>query len=116
MADTFGTEREQRTNGGIVTDAARKPAWQDDAGLILSLLNDFLEARDHEDLRLYFRHVGFDLGALSRVQDLPAAWLGHYRVKQGVYDIDRAFRDFASYPPIAMEIIRQQRLAAESLA
>lgn len=116
MTDAPGTEKEHRAAAGAMPDSSTSPAWKDDAGLILSLLNDFLEAKNYEALHLYFRHVGFDVGALSLVQDLPAAWLGHYRLKQGVYDIDRAFRDLASYPPIAAEIIRQQQLAAESLA
>jgi hypothetical protein len=29
---------------------------------------------------------------------------GHYRLKQGKYDIDRAARDLATFPPIAARI------------
>lgn len=72
-----------------------------------------------KDRRTYAAIFSFMAGVTPPMPVLRRSFVGpeaYYRVKQGVYDLDRAFRDFASYPPIASEIIRQQRLASESLA
>ena len=40
--------------------------------------------------------------------------LGHYRVKKGCYDIDRAANDLATFPPVAAHIAElEARIAAE---
>lgn len=87
-----------------------KLSSQEQADMIVALLADFCEPEMIDQLGDYVQHVGFDLAALGRPQDLTAAWLGHYRIRQGVYDVERAFNDLASYPPIASEIVRQQIL------
>lgn len=87
-----------------------KLSSQEQADMIVALLADFCEPEMIDQLGEYLQHVGFDLAALGRPQDLTAAWLGHYRIRQRVYDVDRAFNDLASYPPIASEIVRQQIL------
>jgi hypothetical protein len=71
--------------------------------LILSILFDFAEG---DDLLAYMKHVGFDLGSILQVTELPRAWLGHYRTKKGVYDVDRACNDLSEFPPIASAIVR----------
>lgn len=78
------------------------------ANMIVALLVDFLEPDMIDRLGNYFQHVRFDLPALRRPQDLVAAWLGHYRIRQGVYDVERAFNDLATFPPVAAEITRLQ--------
>ena len=70
--------------------------------LLLGILNEFLP--DPEELFEYFHQVGFDPLCLGRVRDLPQAWVAHYRVRAGVYDVDRACRDLATWPPIAARI------------
>jgi hypothetical protein len=71
--------------------------------LILSILFDFAEG---DDLLAYMEHVGFDLGSILQVSELPSAWLGHYRSKKGVYDVVRACNDLSEFPPIASAIVR----------
>lgn len=67
--------------------------------LVFSFLEDGIE-----HLGSYAKHVGFDLTALSDPENLLDAWLGHYRIKPGVYDIDRAFNDFVTWPIIANRV------------
>lgn len=76
----------------------------DDENLIVGILNSFLEADDWSDFRAYIHHVRFDLCSFHDAKDLIPAWLGHYRLKQGVYDVDRATNDLATFPPIAARI------------
>lgn len=79
------------------------------AQMIVTLLVDLCEPDAIDQLGAYFEHVRFDLSALRRPQDLIAAWLGHYRIRQGKYDVERAFNDLATFPPIAAEITRLQK-------
>lgn len=79
------------------------------AQMIVALLVDLCEPDAIDQLGAYFKHVRFDLSALRRPQDLIAAWLGHYRIRQGRYDVERAFNDLATFPPIAAEITRLQK-------
>lgn len=50
------------------------------------------------------RHVGCDLQLLRDLADLFPTWAGHYRLKQRVYDLDRATNDLATFLPIAPRI------------
>jgi hypothetical protein len=72
--------------------------------LILGILLDFA---DGDEILAYMAHVGFDLGSISHISELPGAWLGHYRTKKGVYDVDRACNDLSEFPPIASAIVRE---------
>ena len=74
--------------------------------MILSMVSDF--AGEGQDPTDFLDHIGFDWGLISRQRDLVPAILGHYRIKQGVYDIDRAANDLATYPPIASRIVELQ--------
>jgi hypothetical protein len=67
--------------------------------IVLSIICDM--ADNPENLGDYIQHVDFDVGALDQMQDFPAAWLGHYRLGQGTYDVDRATRDLLTWPPIS---------------
>jgi hypothetical protein len=73
-------------------------------GLILGILCDFA---DGDEILAYMAHVGFDLGSISHIRELPGAWLGHYRTKKGAYDVDRACNDLSEFPPIASAIVRE---------
>ena len=80
------------------------------ADLILGILFSF--ADDADSLFRFINHAEFDLTALRDASDLPAAWLGHYRIKNGQYDTARACNDLATWKPIAsriFELMREQR-------
>lgn len=79
--------------------------------LVLSVLADMAE--DADDLVDFLGHVGFDISALSRPKDLPDAWLGHYRLRQGRYDIDRAAMDLLTWPPVSRRVFELQGPAAK---
>ena len=85
--------------------------------LISGILLDFAQD-DLENLIPYLEHVGFDIAAIQTGKELLPAWLGHYRIGQGTYDIDRALLDFTTWPPIAREIFRllAEKAKTESLA
>lgn len=88
-------------DGGV---ARPQMSVEDQTNLILGILISFLEGDGLQELGDYLQHVGFNICALQRPKDLSSAWLGHYRLKQGVYDVDRACADLASYPPIAARV------------
>lgn len=98
-----------RPHGSGGTAAPSMPR-EEQTNLILGILSSFLEEDGLDQLGGYLDHVGFDIGAIRRTQDLPNAWLGHYRLKQGTYDVDRACRDLANFPPIAAEIFRLENV------
>ncbi|OZA17970.1 MAG: hypothetical protein B7Y02_02035 [Rhodobacterales bacterium 17-64-5] len=77
------------------------------ACIIINILTDF--ASEPARLVKFCEHVGFDLSALTTTTDLIPAWLGHYRIKRGVYDVDRACKDLATWPPIAAMIAKELR-------
>lgn len=83
---------------------AKKLTGSQPRGLILSLLFDFLDNDDERALS-FFDHIGFDLACIRDIKELPDAFLGHYRLKRGVYDVDRAFDDLSTWPPIASRIV-----------
>ena len=76
--------------------------------MLLSTLNDFAE-NDVDEMFKYFTHVGFDILAVDDAKQIPAAWLGHYRIGQGTYDIDRAVMDLTTCPPISRRIFELQQ-------
>lgn len=74
------------------------------------ILGIFLDmANNVDDLFNYFKHVGFDVSALRSHKDLPDALLGHYRVGQGSYDVDRATMDLLTWPAISRRIFELQQ-------
>ena len=74
--------------------------------LILNIVFD--EDQEPDAFVGYLEHIGFDITAIEDVKQLPDAVLGHYRLKQGEYDVDRAAMDLATYGPVAAEIVRRQ--------
>jgi hypothetical protein len=77
--------------------------------LILGILNDI--ADDASSVVDYLNHVGFDIAAINSSADLPEAWLGHYRLGQGSYDVDRATSDLLTWPPISRRVFELQQNA-----
>lgn len=80
--------------------------------LILNILVDFLP----DDIAEYIRHVGFDIQGLGDPKNFVDAWLGHYRLGQGTYDLDRALMDLCTWPPISRRIFELQQEQRERLA
>ena len=76
--------------------------------MLLNIFVDFAE-NDTDQLFKYFDHVGFDILALDNSKQIPAAWLGHYRIGQGTYDTDRALMDFLTWPPMSRRIFELQQ-------
>lgn len=70
-------------------------------GMILNFFEDFAE---NDKLLEYMEHVGFEIESVTAEKELPDAIAGHYRIKNGEYDIDRAALDFMTWPPIARAI------------
>lgn len=84
---------------------------EDQRSMILNILVDMVS----DDLGGYIRHVGFDIQGLDDPKNFVDAWLGHYRLGQGIYDVDRALMDLCIWPPISRRIFElqeeQRRLA-----
>ena len=80
---------------------------EEQKSLILEILVSFSD--DADDLVNFLKHAGFDPRVMATRDHLIPAWLGHYRIKSGVYDIERACRDLASWPPIASRISHLMR-------
>ena len=82
---------------------------EEQKNLIRNILLDFLNS---EDCLPYLYHIGFDLGAVGHPSQFEAALLGHYRIGQGQYDVERAANDMATYPPMLnriFEIMREKQ-------
>lgn len=80
---------------------------QEQENIILNILDDF--CTDADTLFRYLDHARFDIGSISHAREIPVAFLGHYRIKAGVYDVDRACNDLATWPPIAALIVEMRR-------
>ncbi|MGC3936374.1 hypothetical protein ACOTTU_01060 [Roseobacter sp. EG26] len=74
-------------------------------GMVMAILIDM----NPEDVCGYLEHVGFDVLALSNPKELPDAWLGHYRLGQGTYDVERAAMDLLTWPPISRRVFELQQ-------
>lgn len=89
----------------IKNGSHQSPLPADEAkSIILGILNSFLTDEEAGHLGSFFRHVGFDIRAVRDPAALPAAWLAHYRTRQGVYDVNKACTDLATWPLIAARI------------
>jgi len=103
-------QRSVRNGTSGMTDEPRSAAdlevlsIEEQKSLILSILTTFLEDEKRGNLTSFVRHVGFDVRVVRTSRDFFPAWLGHYRLKHGLYDVDRACNDLATWPPIAARI------------
>jgi hypothetical protein len=80
------------------------------------ILNTFFdEDDDGERFLALIDHAGIDLSAAGGdVRRIPAVILGHYRIKKGCYDIDRAANDLLTYPPAAARIAELEAQKAKN--
>lgn len=74
--------------------------------IIITIVGDIFE--DTDAIEDWLLHVGFDLLGIRHVSDFEAAYLAHYRIRPGLYDIERATRDLATWPPV-VRLIEQER-------
>lgn len=72
--------------------------------LICGILADFAAHPDVEVLFAYLRHCGLPLTAVQSAMDILPAFLGLYRIRPGLYDVERACMDLRFWPPIAARI------------
>ena len=77
---------------------------EDQRDMILNILVDMMS----DDFGEYIRHVGFDIRGIGDPKNFIAAWLGHYRLGEGTYDVDRALMDLTTWPPISRRIFELQ--------
>ena len=82
----------------------KKLTVDEQKNLILNTVFD--EEQEPAEFLNYLDHIGFDINAVENTKQLPDAVLGHYRLKQGEYDIDRAAMDLATYGPVAAAIVK----------
>lgn len=75
--------------------------------IIINILVSF--AADADEFVEFCEHAGFNLRVIGKPENLMPAWLGHYRIKAGAYDVDRACNDLATWPPIAARIEELKR-------
>ncbi len=69
------------------------------------ILNMFFDGDDPENFLALIEHTGIELAATGgKISRVPDVILGHYRLKKGVYDIERAANDLATFPPVAAYI------------
>ena len=69
---------------------------------ILNIFADF--ADEPETLIDFIEHAGMDLRSLQSAGNLPDMIAGHYRIKKGEYDIDRAANDLLTWPPLTSAV------------
>jgi hypothetical protein len=81
-----------------------------DRALILQWFHD-LQERAAEHFARCIVHCGIDVDAAPEIDDAIAA---HYRLPGGAYDIERAAKDFATYPPMAASIAALQARKAKT--
>ena len=75
--------------------------------MILAVFADFLEDGNGgvDNLIAYCQHCGISLtGVGSGAQGIVEAILGRYQIGARRYDVDRAVRDLATYPPITRRL------------
>ncbi len=86
----------------VTSDPAPELTLQQQKNIILNIFDDF--CTDADTMFRYLKHVGFDFGANSHVQELLPAYLGHYRLRNGTYDVERSCIDLATSRPITAMI------------
>lgn len=77
---------------------------EEQKNLICGILADFVADPDVEVLFAYLRHCGLPIMALQCAKDIMPAFLGLYRIRPGLYDVERACMDLRFWPPVAARI------------
>lgn len=97
--------QETTTNTGTLTAAEQR----------ILILDMFLDGDDPENFLALIEHTGIDLAAAGGdIRRVPDVILGHYRVKKGCYDIERAANDLATFPPVAAYIAELEARIGEN--
>ena len=79
------------------------------------ILDMFFDGDDPESFLALIEHTGIDLAAAGGdVRRVPDVILGHYRVRKGCYDVERAANDLATYPPVAAFIAELEAQIGEN--
>ena len=85
---------------------------------ILGPVRDYIE-NDHADgdegwgrVRRYLEHVGIDVSKADARSTVEDAVLGHYRLPDGSYDVDRMINDTFSQPAI-QELLAEEEAKLE---
>lgn len=114
MKSQASTKVLQTGKGSRLTDSSIQPPLTTDQqkGLIVCILADF----EGDEMVKFAEHAGFDFRSITDAKELPAAWVAHYWLGQGTYDVDRACMDLATWPPISRRIFELQQQQRESLA
>lgn len=86
-----------RTSNAVLSSEEQK-------NLICGILADFAADPDVEVLLAYLRHCGLPLTALHSAKDVLPAFLGLYRIRPGLYDVERACMDLRFWPPVAARV------------
>lgn len=87
-----------------MTDLSNPMSTEEQKNLICGILLSFLEEGDYEGLFDYLHHCGVPLRVIRSSADILPAFLGLYRIRPGLYDVDRACMDLRWWPPIATHI------------
>lgn len=85
---------------------------EEQKNLICGILADFAADPDIEVFFAYLRHCGLPLMALRSAADIVPAFLSLYRIRPGIYDVNRACEDLRWWPPIAARIAVLEAKAA----
>jgi len=79
------------------------------------ILDMFLDGDDPENFLALIEHTGIDLAAAGGdIRRVPDVILGHYRVKKGCYNVERAANDLATFPPVAPYIAELEARIGEN--
>lgn len=105
--------RGHRRTAPAISQTAASLTTEEQKSLILNILDDFASDPDVDALFGYLQHCGIPLRALRSAADIVPAFLGHYRIRPGLYDVDRACEDLRWWPPV---VARLAELQAEAEA
>ena len=83
------------------------PRTTNDTGQVLAVFTDFAE-QNIEKLFEYLNHcsISQEIIATAGKEGITPIILGHYRIKPGLYDLDRVAADLLRWPPIAKRIAK----------
>lgn len=87
-----------------MTDVSNSMSTEEQKNLICGILLSFLEEDDCERLFAYLHHCGLPIRTFRSAADILPSFLGLYRIRPGLYDVERACMDLRWWPPIATHI------------
>ena len=86
------------------------PRTTNEAEQVLAVFIDFAE-QDLEKLFEYINYCGIsgDILATAGEEGIAPIILGHYRIKPGLYDLERVAADLLRWPPVAKRVAELER-------